>query len=104
MLERLAGLAGRLWGRVTNEPAVLLAVVLVALRAMGADVDADAATAAAETIEGNVDALMGLIAVRQTVDGPRTRQAKHREQAQDRQAVDELVHPRLDTAEDSHAD
>jgi hypothetical protein len=97
-------LAVRLWRRITNEPAVAIGVVIVALRTAGADVDVDAAAAAARAIEGNIDALIGLIAVRQTVDGPRTRQATAREQAQDRQAVDELVHPRLDQAEDSHAD
>lgn len=103
-MNQLADLAGRLWQRLANEPAVLIAVVLVALRAMGADVDADTVTQVAETIEGNVDALMGLVAVRQTVDGPVTRRRKDRERDQDRQAVDELVHPHLDAAEDSHAD
>lgn len=103
MTNRL-DVVGRLWRRLANEPAVLIAVVLVALRAMGADIDADTVTTAAETIEGNTDALLGLLAVRQTVDGPVTRRRKDRERDQDRQAVDELVHPRLDRAEDSHAD
>lgn len=35
MFDRLADVAGRLWQRVANEPAVLIALVIVGLRAAG---------------------------------------------------------------------
>lgn len=94
----------RIVKRVTNEPAALVGAVLFGLRLAGADVDLAEAAAVADQLTGMSNTLLGLVAVRQSVDGPQTRRSKDREREQDRRAVDELVHPQLDRHQDEEGE
>lgn len=86
----------RIVKRITNEPALLIGAIVFAARLAGADVDLTEVGQVTQQLSASRDALLGLIAVRQSVDGPQTRRGKDREREQDRRAVDELIHPQIE--------